>query len=127
FHGPRALDGTPRFAGLPRMARVGLSNGEVIRMELMADGKKLGLAVSDPFGTLSIPQIQDSLARGLRRGSDQVRESGPGAGLGLFQVWQSVSHLAISLTPGRRTEVVGLIDTTQDYKEFLLAGKSLNL
>jgi hypothetical protein len=122
------VDAAGRFlhAGTSRRVPVELE-GEPVQVELMTDGRRVGISVRDPFGSLTAAQVLAYLTKCLRAGADQVDDKPGGAGLGLYYVLESLSHLAINLKPGRATEVLGLIDVRGTYKDFAARGKSFNV
>jgi hypothetical protein len=127
FNAPASADGTPRFAHLSRDVDVTLAPGEAVSVKMDFDGERLALAVADPFGTLTVSRVQQSMARCLRRGPDQVNFKPGGAGIGLYYSFELVSHLVINLIPGRVTEVIGLIDVKSRYRDWVRRAKSLNI
>jgi hypothetical protein len=122
------VDASGRFlhAGTSRRVPVGIE-GEPVQVELRTDGRRVGISVRDPFGSLTAAQVLAYLTKCLRAGTDQVDDKPGGAGLGLYYVFESLSHLAINLKPGRITEVLGLIDVRGTYKDFAARGKSFNV
>ena len=85
---------------------VRLDAAEAAELRFGCDGECFALAVEDPFGTLAPERARQHLAESLRLRTVPVREGPGGAGLGLFEVLSSVSHLLIDVAPGSRTEVL---------------------
>jgi signal transduction histidine kinase len=127
YNAPVNGAGERRYAHFPRTQEVALEPGEQVEVRLCCDGRRLGVAVSDPFGSISQEQVLDYLAKCFRRSSDQVDTKPGGAGLGLFYVFQALSHMVINIRPGERTEVIGLIDIGGSYKDFAGKPKSFNI
>ena len=127
FNAPRGTDGSRPYAHLHRNQEVTLAAGEQIEINLCSDGRRVGISASDPFGSLEPRRVLDYLAKCLRRGDDQVDDKPGGAGLGLYYVFDAVSHFAVNIAPGRRTEMIGLIDLTGGFKGVAARGKSFNL
>lgn len=127
YNAPVTEDGTRKYSDRPRTQPVALEAGEEIEFRFCYDGHRFGVSALDPFGSLEPGQVQDYLAKGFRAGSDQVSEGTGGAGLGFFQILDSLSHLVINLERGRRTEMIGLIDVSGGYRNFTEAGKSFNI
>jgi hypothetical protein len=117
----------PRYAGLPRSERVELAPGETILVTIASDGKRIGLSVQDPFGSLQAETVIDYLAKCLRRGPDQIDRKQGGAGLGLFYAFSSLSQLVVNIEPRKRTEVIGLLDVFGSYREFEQCAKSFGV
>ncbi len=110
YNAPVDETGTRRFAHLNRKAEVSLDTGHVIRVVLASDGDRVAISVTDPFGSLRADTVPSYLSKCFQRGEDQVNSKAGGAGLGLYFVYQSVSHLAVNIVPGRSTEMLGFID-----------------
>jgi hypothetical protein len=75
-----------------------------VRMRWGCDARYLTVEVTDNWGTLQRDQILDALA------ATDVRESGGGAGMGVALAYRSCDHLVFNLAPGRRTQVIAMID-----------------
>lgn len=127
YNAPVDSQGARRYATWPRTRPVQLAEHEWIDMRYCCDGRRFGLSVADPFGSLALAQLQDNLARAFRRGEDQVREGEGGAGLGFYQILDSLSHLIANIEPGARTEMIGLLDVSGGYRAFASAAKSFNI
>jgi hypothetical protein len=127
YNAPRDADGNSRYAHLPRTDAVGLEPHEEIEIRYCCDGLRLGISASDPFGSLTEERLLDYLGKCLRKGEDQVDTKPGGAGLGLYYIFEAVSHLVVNIAPGRRTEIIGLIDVHGTYRDFASANKSFNI
>lgn len=127
YNAPVSQDGIRKYSARPRTQPVALEPGEEIEFRFAYDGQRFGVSAADPFGSLEPTQVQDYLAKGFRGGEDQVSEGTGGAGLGFFQILDSLSHLVINLERGRRTEMIGLIDVSGGYRNFTESGKSFNI
>lgn len=127
YNAPVDERGEERFAHLRRGEPVALDQGESVEVVLCSDGRTLGCAVSDPFGSLGPSTIVDYLGRCFRRGADQISQRSGGAGLGLFTVYEACSQLVVNIAAGRRTEVIGLIDIRGRFRDFAERPKSLNV
>ncbi|MCK6547395.1 hypothetical protein L6R52_16215 [Myxococcota bacterium] len=127
YNAPVDASGRPRFAARPRTDRVQLEPGEEIEVRFCCDGRRFGLSTTDPFGSLAPASIQDYLARGFRKGEDQVSEATGGAGIGFLQILDSLSHFVVNIDPGMKTEMIGLVDVSGSYRDFAESGKSFNI
>src|SRR5262249_2208896 len=112
-----------RFAHLPRTEAVALGKDEGISVSLCCDGRRLGIAVADPFGSLTPSKVLEYLSKCFQRGERQVDRKEGGAGLGLYYTLESLSHFIINIQPGRRTETIGLLDIRVSYKDFVTQNK----
>lgn len=127
YNAPIEADGTHRFRHLPRTRPVKLPPNEAIEIQVCSDEERVGICVADPFGSLSCPRVVEYLAKCLRRGADQVDDKPGGAGLGLYYVFDAVSHLVVNLAPERRTELIGILPLDRSFGEFARRGKSFNV
>jgi len=75
------------------------------------DARYLAIEVRDQFGTLDRDAILEAL------GKDNVRDSGGGAGMGLALAYRSCDHLVFDLEPGKRTEIIALLDVRHPPSE----------
>ena len=67
------------------------------------------------------------LNRCLVKGPNQISEASGGAGIGLYRVFQSLSKFVINIDPGKKTEVITLIDLRLSMKRFRQAAKSFHI
>ena len=85
---------------------------EQVELRCGCDGRTLGIAVSDRFGSLERATVLRCLARSMQRPyselQPEIRVGGAGMGLGI--VHRAASQLIFNLAPGRRTEAIALID-----------------
>ena len=68
------------------------------------DGRYLAIEVTDRFGSLDRETILRALV------PTGVKDGSAGAGMGIALGYRSCDHLVFNLSPGRRTEVIALID-----------------
>ncbi|MGE5183566.1 MAG: hypothetical protein ACM31C_15950 [Acidobacteriota bacterium] len=96
---------------LPRDGELELDDRHQVVLRWGCDARYLALEVTDRFGSLDRDAILGALAR------QDVREAGSGAGMGLSLAYRSCDHLVFDLAPGRRTEIIGLIDVRYPASE----------
>ena len=89
---------------VPRDVELELDDKHAVTLRWGCDARYLAIEVGDQFGTLDRDTILRSLAK------NDVRESGAGAGMGISLSYRSSDHLVFNLAPGRRTEIIALID-----------------
>jgi hypothetical protein len=94
-------------------------------LELACDGNFIGIAQRDPFGSLTQETIVSYLNRCLVEPGPL--DSTAGAGIGLYRVFQSLSKFVVNIEPGRRTEVIALLDLRLNMKKFRHAPKSFHI
>lgn len=127
YNAPVGPDGASRHGDTPRTEPVDLLPGEQVEVRYCCDGRRFGLSITDPFGSLAPNILQDYLARAFRAGPDQISESPGGAGLGFYQILGSLSHFVVNIDPGHRTEMIGLVDVSGSFRTFASGGKSFNI
>ena len=127
FHAPRGPDGEAKYGRRSRREPVVLADDEVGRLEFACDGDYIAIAQVDPFGALTQETVVSYLNRCLVHGPGPLPESAGGAGIGLFRVFQSLSKFIINIDPGRRTEVICLLDLRMTMKRFRQAAKSFHI
>jgi hypothetical protein len=126
YNAPVDPQGRFRFAHHSRTHHVALDPGEEVEVKLCCDGRRLGISASDPFGSLK-PERLDHLSKGQRRGNDQVDMKEGGAGLGFYLIFDALSHFIVNLSPGKKTEMIGLIDIHGSFRDFASKHKSFNV
>lgn len=89
---------------LPRDRELELDAAHAVRFRWGCDARYLAIEVTDSFGSLDRDTILAALAK------SDVRESGSGAGMGVALAYRSCDHLVFNLAPGKRTEIIALID-----------------
>jgi len=125
YNAPMDERGGRPNAGLARTTKVELVGPSTVDLELRCDGQRLGISTVDPFGSLEPDVVVGSLRRCFERA---VPRNGPGgAGLGLYLLLGSLSHVVFNIARGRRTEVIGLLEISGGLRQLRSSGKSFNL
>lgn len=127
YNAPRDADGNPKYAKLSRREAVVLEPQETAILEFACDGEYIAVAQVDPFGALTQDTIVSYLNRCLVKGPQQFSDASGGAGIGLFRVFQSLSKFVVNIDPGRKTEVISLIDLRLSIKRFRQLPKSFHI
>lgn len=127
YDAPTREDGQFRHPHRSRREQVVLEEGEEIAVKLICDGKRVGISVEDPFGSLEPKRVQHYLAKCFRGGADQIDEKTGGAGVGLYQVFETLSHVVVNIARGQRTELIGMVDLRPSYREIASRPKSFNV
>lgn len=125
FNAPRDANGQPRYAHLNRREAVTLEAPEAAELTYASDDRYFGVALRDAFGALARQTVVAYLDRCIRQIPDRQPGAG-GAGMGLFRAYRAVSKLVFNIRPGGRTEVIGLIDLRQSFREFKRQPRSLH-
>lgn len=92
-----------------------------VRLRWGCDARYFAIEVTDRFGSLDRGTILSSLAK------QDVRESGGGAGMGVVLSYRSCDHLIFNLAPGKRTEVIALIDVRSPPTDTTRSSASFNV
>jgi len=87
-----------------RDVEIELDDRHQVRLRWGCDARYLAIEVNDRFGSLDRDTCIKSLAR------SDVRETGGGAGMGITLCYRSCDHLVFNLAPGKRTEIIALVD-----------------
>jgi hypothetical protein len=124
YDAPVDGDGTHKYAALPRSTRVELLPHERCTLRFGSDGRTFGISITDPFGRLRPDTLKRYVAKGLRRGADQIDRKQGGAGLGLFLLYDNLHTMCLNRAPDRCTEVVGLLDIRGSYRDVVEGAKS---
>jgi hypothetical protein len=127
YNAPRDRDGNAKYAKMSRRESVVLEDHEVAVLEFACDGNHIAVSQSDPFGALTHDTIVTYLNRCLIKGPQQISDASGGAGIGLYRVFQSLSKFIINIDPGKRTEVISLIDLRLSMKQFRSLPKSFHI
>jgi anti-sigma regulatory factor (Ser/Thr protein kinase) len=127
YNAPVDADGHARFARLGRDVEVQLDSSESVEIDLSFKDERLQVRVTDCFGSLTVDRVQESMARCLRKGTDQLARQPGGAGIGLYYSWELLSRLQVEIHPKKRTRVVGTIDTRGSHRAFARRAKSFDV
>lgn len=127
YDAPTDGAGGKPFHSLDRRVKVGLPRGASVEVKLQRGHSRLGISVSDPFGSLEEKRILSTLARCFKKDADQIEQKQGGAGLGLYYVLESVSQLVINIERGVRTEMIGFVMLGYPYRRAAARGKSFNI
>ncbi|MEQ1503391.1 MAG: hypothetical protein ABMB14_14230 [Myxococcota bacterium] len=129
YDAPIDPTGRPKYAA-DRQAQISLAENEVPTLRLTVDGSHLALDISDPFGRLPRAKVFGGLLRG-RTGviaptaSAVLDVSHGGAGLGMFNLFNSAAILRIEVIPGRQTLVSWILDRTVSHRTQRSQSRSL--
>ncbi len=127
FNAPVDASGTALYRHLSRAEDVVLPPEKTVELCLATDGNRLGISTLDRFGSLSPELVVEYLSKCFKKDEHQIDQKEGGAGLGFFMVFESLTHFVINIAPGRRTEMIGLIDVRGSYKAFAQRTKSFNI
>jgi hypothetical protein len=126
YHGPTE-DGVQINSHKSRTQVISLPTAKRPAFEFGSDGRHVGVAVRDLFGSLDTQRMLEHLAKCVEMKHAEVSRGPGGAGVGLYVTYRSVDHLIINLEPGVATEFVALIDVSLPYREHVRNAHSLNV
>jgi anti-sigma regulatory factor (Ser/Thr protein kinase) len=87
-----------------RSSEVNLKSHEAIKVRFAATEDGCFLEVSDTGGTLGFESVAESLKR-CYMSDTQIQSKESGAGLGIYMVFETVSHLKIVNEPNKKTVI----------------------
>lgn len=96
--------GTHLRKDMPRDIDIPLEGRDTVRLRWGCDARYVAIEVSDQYGSLARETILGSLSK------QDVRDTGGGAGMGISLAYRSCDHLVFNLSPGKRTEIIALVD-----------------
>lgn len=85
-----------------RKKDVKLLNSEAIKVRFAASDEGCFVEVSDNGGTLTFENVAESLRR-CYQSEVQIQNKESGAGLGLYMIFETATHIKITNIPGKRT------------------------
>ena len=110
FNAPVDDSGAHHHQDDARGASRRLDGRDQVSLRYACDARYLAIEVEDRFGSLDRRTILRCLSKATGRAPDKVSMQTRGAGIGLATVYGSCNHLVFNLDPGRRTQVIALID-----------------
>jgi hypothetical protein len=110
FNAPVDGDGSHVHANDERTTQRPLVKRDLVQLRYACDARYLAIEVEDRYGSLDRATILRCLTKATSRVRDKVSMSTRGAGIGLATVYGSCNHLVFNLEPGKRTQVIALID-----------------
>jgi len=102
YHSYVNPDGTSQY---PRTQPVALSSTEIIEVAVAFNQDGIYLRVKDRGGNLTFNDICKSFTRCYAGGAEQIQNKQSGAGLGIYMVFELVTHLKIISDPGVATTI----------------------
>jgi hypothetical protein len=120
--------GHHHYGELPRTSAVVLKPEEFSLLSYACDGAAFAISVLDPFGALTRDKLLQYLKKVLRRddSSNLIDTKKGGAGLGLFKILYSSHALICNVEPGKKTEVMALIDIQHQVRDFSKMARSVH-
>ncbi|MFO1464786.1 MAG: hypothetical protein U1F66_13545 [bacterium] len=116
FDAPVDPGGHKPYSNVDRGASFQLQDKEQPEVQYGLDHGKLAVSVSDQFGGFRKETFFTYVHRCFSEKSI-LEGPGKGAGMGLFMVFKSLNQMVINVAPGKKTEVIALIDYTITMRE----------
>ncbi|MCB0405173.1 MAG: ATP-binding protein [Bdellovibrionales bacterium] len=102
YHAYANADGSHKYR---RDSSVKLEDGEALKVRYGASQEGIFISVEDQGGRLSLEDIGSAFYRCYYNQDNQIVEDEQGSGLGLYMVFDLVTHFRVDLYPGKRTVV----------------------
>lgn len=103
---------------LDRKAKFDFGPREQVEVEAAATKDYIGLCVTDHFGSLSLEAVMKSLGQHYHKQDYKPRKTGPGAGLGIYGVYESGLSLMLACEPRKRTDALIFFPRAKSFKAF---------
>lgn len=115
YDAPLDAAGARPHRGAPRDAGRRLDGRDAVTLRWACDARLLAVEVTDAWGSLDPAQPGPVIARSARRagragGGAALASTGDADGMGLALAYACCHQLVIDVAPGRRTEMIALID-----------------
>jgi diguanylate cyclase (GGDEF)-like protein len=89
-----------------------------VTVECGTDGRLLAVSVLDNQGTFRQEDLYRGLGIALQREKEGLPDDAKSASIGFRIMLSCLSQLAINVEPGRRTEVIGIVDLRKSLREY---------
>lgn len=113
FHSYQNPDGSPRYG---RRQDVVLEEKEKIKVSFYQSREGIFLSVLDQGGTLEFESVGKAFLRCYGNTSDQIENKEAGAGLGIYMIFENVTHIKIESVPDVRTCFSVWVSEKQNYE-----------
>lgn len=127
YNAPVYANGVRPYARRARTVPVDLLPNETCYFTFASDGRQLIISVRDRFGSLSAEKVRTYLSRCFNRGDDQIEQKQGGAGMGFYFIMEQINKFIINISPGRGTEMIGIMDISGSYKDYAEKTKSFHI
>jgi len=118
FDAPMLPNGTPYRRKTERHMDFSLIEKEHVEICVTSCDEYVGIAVADQFGTLKKDVLLKFLRKDYEAEAYTVKDTDPGAGLGLRGTMMAGLSILFVSAPNMRTEVMIFFPKAQNYKEF---------
>ncbi|MBF0349448.1 MAG: response regulator [SAR324 cluster bacterium] len=126
YNAPVKADGSPLYRATERTSSRACTEREKCILSYAYDGRYFGISIQDNFGAITKQDIFNGIRRCLEEQGNPSQKAG-GAGLGLYLSFLTLNKFIINVSPGQKTEMIGLCDIRSSLKEYNLLDKSLTM
>jgi hypothetical protein len=120
--------GRANYELLERTSHRNLQPDEYSELSFAYDSRILAISIADPFGAFKREKWWHYTRKILKRDDTEVlidTKKG-GAGLGIFKILYSSHGVVCNIDPGKKTEVIVLIDSTHPVRDFAVMPRSIH-
>ncbi|MGK5095466.1 hypothetical protein WDW89_26080 [Deltaproteobacteria bacterium TL4] len=110
YDAPIDVHGKHIYNHLLRTEEVHLKKEEYSRFRYACDAMFLALSVEDPFGGFNRQTVLDYLEACYSEKRQQETKDKGGAGIGLYQMWETADLIVINVKPSIKTEVIAIFE-----------------
>jgi anti-sigma regulatory factor (Ser/Thr protein kinase) len=103
------------------------TDGKPVTVECGSDGRLFAVAVVDEHGLFRREDMFRAVGQALEHERKGIPPDVSQANLGFRIMLSTLSHLVINVDPGRRTEIIGIVDLRKSLREYRNAVPSLGL
>ncbi|MGE0173457.1 MAG: hypothetical protein AB7T49_11740 [Oligoflexales bacterium] len=116
------------YASTSRNSSMILKPEDYAELSFGCDGRILAIGVADPFGLLHPDTFARYLKKVLRRQDSHqlIDNKEGGAGLGFFKILFGSHSLIANVQSRKRTEIISLIDVTEQLRDFSKMARSIH-
>lgn len=120
--------GRHHYDKLERHEARDLAPDEYAKLRYGCDGQTIAISIVDPFGAFSRDKWWQYARKVLKREDTDtlIDKKKGGAGLGLFKMLYSSHGVVCNVEPGKKTEVIVLIDLRQSLRDFSQMPRSIH-
>jgi hypothetical protein len=120
--------GRTHYEDMERTSKRELLPDEWATLKFGIDSRLLAISIEDPFGAFLRDKWFSYLRKALRRNdSDNLIDTKKGgAGLGLFKMLYSSHGVVCNVDPGKKTEVIILINLSMPIRDFIHMPRSIH-
>jgi hypothetical protein len=118
FDAPVDALGKQEKAMMPRTEDFALEGRHLVEMEIGFDGKTIGIAAIDHFGSIDKTRILRHISKVYSTENYKLKSTSAGAGIGLSSVFQGGASFFYVCESGARTEAMVFFSLTESYREF---------